>query len=205
VTPLLFPAATAKAATTPKACETCGGQGHFTQDVEDFACSDCEATGEGESVSWLVLPAGASVQPGDRITITATCETVRPICNRIGMDFGRPDHRCCPDCVSGVVTYGTATIARVLPVVGWRDADNDVGREVNYEGRWMHPTSEEAAAWLDAHVERVKVVDPKIGYVEHQGVDGEKGVLRNISDQFPDGPPQPGDTCIRITDVEVTG
>lgn len=29
------------------------------------------------------------------------CETLRPICNRIGPNFGKPDHSGCPDCING--------------------------------------------------------------------------------------------------------
>lgn len=131
MTPIIVPAAVAAAATTPKACPN----GHEPGDCLPEAVAQ-----RGMQVSWLVLPAGTVVAPGDRIAIQAVC----PGCRGgeiLGVLWNTP-HRKCGG--SGVVTYGEATVAEVVPV------------------------------------------------------------FADISDQFPFGPPQPGDAAIRIENVEAT-
>lgn len=52
-----------------------------------------------KAATLMAIPFGA---PWRWVDLTLPCETVRPIHNRIGPDFGKPDHRSCPDCVGGV-------------------------------------------------------------------------------------------------------
>lgn len=168
MTAILFPAATAARATTPKPC--------------DFSASEILGIGgqcdHGMQVSWLVLPAGVVVQPGDRITITATCSE----CYGRGWDWFDGDERGpCHRCTNGVRTYGEATVAEVVPVV-----------KASGGPRWDPGINVPCIAVYDT----IGVVD----YWWHHD-----GGFRSIAPEFPDSPPQPGDTVIRIENVEVAG
>lgn len=171
MTAVVFPVATATAATTPKPCETCNGGRFGAGGQGPELCPTCHGQTVTFPVSWLVLPADASVQPGDRITIQAKCEYCKgsgwAVANAIA-------HRKCKG--SGVVTYGEATITEVVSVYGPGRAATDLDRPLAY-------------VWAPG------------GRVSYFGaVDDPR---TDISDQFPDGPPQPGDTCVRLADVTV--
>lgn len=101
---------------------------------------------------------------------------------------------------------GTAILKACVPMVGYRDAMNNVGRQVNFGEGWVHPiegvTGNERHTGI-IHGARLKIddsphqrrdVDGEVrtdARLELQGVDGP-GVCQDVSDQAPFGDFQPG-------------
>ncbi len=56
----------------------------------------------------------------------------------------------------------TCTLVDVVPMVGWRNAANNVGREVCWDGeRWLHPTSDEAQRLVRRNSARLALPDER--------------------------------------------
>jgi len=71
--------------------------------------------------AWWVVTEGLieswKVESPDR-----PCDSFRPVCNRIGPGFGKPDHRGCPDC------NGTGRHTFDVEVECWNDCKRFGGR-----------------------------------------------------------------------------
>lgn len=93
----------------------------------------------------------------------------------------------------------TAIITASLPMIEWRDADNDVGCEVNYGGGWLYPPANPPLEWIRAHPQRIKI---EADCLEHQGLDGVQDLRRDISDQLPYGDWTPGHWAWQLDNVE---
>lgn len=91
----------------------------------------------------------------------------------------------------------TCTLADVVPMVGWRRAENNVGREVCWDGvRWLHPTSDEAVRWVRAHPRRFALPDDR-GMESQEG----EGRVRLVESQRPYGLFVPGRYAWLLADV----
>jgi hypothetical protein len=92
----------------------------------------------------------------------------------------------------------TCTLVDVVPMVGWRNASNNVGREVCWDGvRWLHPTSNESVAMARRHPRRLAIPDDR-GLESQRG----EGAVRLVEDQRPYGLFEPGRYAWILADVE---
>jgi len=88
---------------------------------------------------------------------------------------------------------GTVRVAACVPMWGWRAADNDVGREVNYGDGWHHPSI--LLTTRGQHEARLKIdmdtAELELQMMSRDGV-GVKGLCTDMSSDLPFGDFAPG-------------
>lgn len=89
---------------------------------------------------------------------------------------------------------GTVRVSACVPMVAWRAADNDVGREVNLGAGWIHPVIDvpQERRWNEA---RLKIdmdnAELELQMISRNGV-ALKGLCTDLSSDLPFGDFAPG-------------